>query len=444
MVESSEQAPRVPTSAHFYLVQDAPDRLVVHIPGGGPRTTGLGCFALGVNGLMLVVTLVSTLIALQAEATPWWFIVPVLALFWLVGLVLAWFWVRMRFTRVNVLVQPERVVVEKAFFDRRAMEETGIDAESTVELAEMYRVNEQPVHAIAVSGSDRTIKFGTSLSDQDKRFLVRKIRLVARLDERTEEEWLRFVRDFPGNCVTCGATLPAPQRYAAFVTCEHCGRVHAGSVAPAAEEAEEDSLVFDDLEPSQLPPDSLIEVAGPDPARLELRYPAFGPRGRWLAAGCLAFLSLFVSVALGIAFFVFGGLAGLPLPWDIAGGLLLGVGIPAVVFVAVGRSTAKVVLDRQQLQGTWKTGPLRIKRAMPLPEIRQVLLTRTPDGPADRQDREGTAGAQRRTARGANEVTCVVVSTSRRIPVTSDHSLATCRELAGLIRGRLRKLGCEV
>jgi hypothetical protein len=96
------------------------------------------------------------------------------------------------------------------------------------------------------------------------------------------------------------------------------------------------------------------------------------------------------------------------------------------------------VLDRECLQGTWTLGPLKFRREVPVGEIRQVVLTQNPD--------DESPASRGRRGRGSyrEAVTCVVASDTLRIPLTSNHDLPTVRQLAGIIRGRLRKMGCEV
>lgn len=442
---SRRKSPRIPTSTHLQVVEDAPDRLVVHIPGGGPQARGLGCFAVIWNLFMLCFTSLCVAFSFgQAQGPPWYFILPFLALFWAVGLGMAWFWLRMRFTRHNVLVEPERLVVQKLFFDRKSLEETAIDADSTVELVERYKQNNTPVYAVAVSGADRTIKFGTSLSDQDKRFLVHKIRLVTRLEEPTEEERQRFIRNFPGNCTACGAPLPQPEPNAVFVACQHCGRSHSGEIASAAP-AGEDSVPFDDLAPSNLPPNCGIEVDDTDLQRLILQFPAFAPKWRRVSAGVAGFVALFPAVFFVVIFNMLAIFLGGPFPTlQIAGSLLIGLGLPAAAIIALRRSSVYVELDRERLHCHWKIGPLNFRRELPISEIRQVVLTRKQDDDESLIERRSAKPAIH-IGPPADGLGCVVVSATQRVPLTtSAHEEATSRQVAGLVRARLREFGCHV
>jgi hypothetical protein len=356
---------------------------------------------------------------------------------------MAYFWLRMRFTRHNVLVEPQRVVVQKLFFDRKSLEETAVDAESTVMLAEKYKENDQPVYTISVSGVDRTITFGTSLSDQDKRFLVHKIRRVTRLEEPTEEERQRFIRNFPGNCETCGAPLPQPEPGAAFVACAHCGRSHTGEIASVAP-AGQDSVPFEDLAPSDLPPDSAIEVDDSDMQRLVLRFPAFAPRWQRLMARVAGFVALFPSLFFVFVFNMlitwFGGGQAL----RIAGSVLIGLALPLAAMLALRRCGVYVELDRERLHGYWKIGPFKVRRELPLTEIRQVALTRERDD--DESLVEGRSSPNTiRIGPAPDGLTCVIVSATQRVPLTtSAHDEATSRQVAGLLRGRMREYGCHV
>ncbi len=445
---SRRKSPRVPSATHLQLVEDAPDRLVVHIPGGGPQARGLGCFAVLWNGFMVCFTSVGAGIALgggQGQAPPWYVIIPVVSLFWAIGLGMAYFWVRMRFTRHNVLVEPERIVVQKLFFERKSLEETAMGADSTVELVERYKQNDTPVHAVSVSGVDRTIRFGTSLSDQDKRFLVHKIRLVTRLEEPTPEERERFLRAFPGNCVACGAPLPQPEPGVAFVACQHCGRSHSGEIVSTAPAAE-DAVPFEDLAPSDLPPDSVIAVDDSDLHRLELRFPAYAPKWRAVVAGVAGFIALFPAVFFTVMLNFLAMFLGGPFPGvQIAGSALIGLGFPLAAALAMRRSSVYVALDRERLHGHWQMGPFKFRREMPVGEIRQVVLTRTQDDDDDNLVERRKSAHTIRIGPQADGVECIVVSATQRVPLTtSGNDEATSRQVAGLVRGRLREYGCHV
>ena len=84
-------------------------------------------------------------------------------------------------------------------------------------------------------------------------------------------------------------------------------------------------------------------------------------------------------------------------------------------------------------------------REMPVGEIRQVVLTRTQDDDDDNLVERRKSAHTIRIGPQADGVECIVVSATQRVPLTtSGNDEATSRQVAGLVRGRLREYGCHV
>ena len=171
-------APRRPLRTQLEFVEDSPERLEIHIPNGGPRSRWIGQFALCWNLMTAYATIAlafSDWGSRLAEPGMIAMLTVMGVFFWSVGFATAYIWVRMRFTRFNVWIRSNRIVIHRIFV-RTTVEESRIDANLTVGLDTKYGENDEAVASIKVTGEDRTIKFGIALSDRDKLYFIRRIR----------------------------------------------------------------------------------------------------------------------------------------------------------------------------------------------------------------------------------------------------------------------------
>jgi hypothetical protein len=101
-----------------------------------------------------------------------WFIIPLLLLFWCIGLgllVTALFSVR---GKTLVHVEPGRLAVKKELFGRGWTRIRPLGPEASADLVVAYKQNETPVYACAVRAGSKKVKFGSFLSDAEKAWLV--------------------------------------------------------------------------------------------------------------------------------------------------------------------------------------------------------------------------------------------------------------------------------
>jgi hypothetical protein len=97
------------------------------------------------------------------------------ALFWLAGLALMFTALRQRFLRTTVLLERERLLVERNLFGWKSVAETPLAEASMADLVVAYEENYKPVFAIRLGGVERKIQFGASLEIADKNWLVDQI-----------------------------------------------------------------------------------------------------------------------------------------------------------------------------------------------------------------------------------------------------------------------------
>src|SRR5579872_1935932 len=149
--------PALPSKSKINVVESTGERLVFYIAGGGKNAAALGCFALAWCGFMCVFTPGIGVGMFQAgqNGLPLAFLIAFLALFWAVGLGMAYFWVRMKYERTFLLVERDRIVVQRVLFSRKRTDETLLSPESRAGLVESYQQNEQPVYRVEIQGRDR-------------------------------------------------------------------------------------------------------------------------------------------------------------------------------------------------------------------------------------------------------------------------------------------------
>lgn len=170
--------PAVPDKSKIRVVEATGDRLVLFIPGGGKQAAGIGCFAVFWNGFMTIFTplMVAGLLKDDAGNAPsLWFVVPFLSLFWIIGLGMAYFWVKIKYERTLLLVDRERVAVQKTLLNRKKLVETALADDAKAELVESYQQNDVPVYRIEIRGTPAPARFGTALADEEKDWLVDRV-----------------------------------------------------------------------------------------------------------------------------------------------------------------------------------------------------------------------------------------------------------------------------
>jgi DNA-directed RNA polymerase subunit RPC12/RpoP len=150
-------------------------QLVLFVPPGSSKEVrSIGCFAALWLGFMAVFT---TAAMFGGAMHGVGFIGPALfiALFWAVGLGMAYFWYRGRYGKTYVLVERDRLVVRFVLGKREKIKEYVLNENSQADLVESYKQNERPVYAVAVTTSARPAKFGTFLAMEEKQWIVERI-----------------------------------------------------------------------------------------------------------------------------------------------------------------------------------------------------------------------------------------------------------------------------
>jgi uncharacterized Zn finger protein (UPF0148 family) len=384
-ITSKIPMPALPAGSQIRVVEAAEDRFVLYIPGGGKSATALGCFAVAWNGAMCLFTtiaLAGTLWGKGNDTPPVLGILAFLALFWAVGLAFAWFWLKMKFERTFLLLDRDRLVIQRVLFNRKRIDETHLAPESRAALVESYQQNDDPVYRIEVKGSLRAAKFGTALADSEKDWLVDRINdflgrtgAWALETPPTVEERATAIKNIPGSCKNCGAPLTG-ELVKGAVTCSHCGAVFRsvvtrpeGSIPVAAVEK---------LVPADLPPDGPIQIDEETSDVLQFHYAAgSGSPLRWLVplftvpfslawfSGVFSFIGMawqFPMLPIKILFTAFS------IPFLLVGFIPLAIGVIAV------RGRATVRLTPETLQCRWHAGWIGYTRSLATDAIDRIGL----------------------------------------------------------------------
>lgn len=421
--DPSEPTPPFPGS-RIQVVERSPERLAVYISGGGPNAHALGCFAVMWNGIVLVVSGGFLAAALHPNGPPW-FVFAFLSLFWLIGLWLLYFAIRMKFERTMLLVEPTRAVLQRTLFQRVKTEDTQLTEGTSATLVESYSQNDSPVFAIHIPGVDSTLKIGTALSDREKDWLVERINEV--LGVAPEAEDVPAIRiEFPESCTQCGGSLGPVEGQMTELTCPFCSHVHRGSVRSQQLgcESSEGSVDVASLPTITLEEHSVEQLA------YSMR-PVENSAGRWQIGGFLLFFGglwngIMWTVFFQVANFAGPGIARLGLMLFRIPFIVVGVGVILVALtVLFGRM--RVSLNRRELAATWGVGPFRYTRRLPAEAIDRLAIWPDP------QSGDSGRVRRRRTTKQMGHA-AVAWAGGRWLPLSVLHSDETAKLVNRLVR----------
>ncbi len=415
----------VPAGSRLELIEASPDHLLIYVPAGGQRSRGIGFFALLWNAITGVVF--AGILAAGAKQQDAPLLIPFFGLFWAVGLGMTYWWLRMRFLRMHLLLRRDSLTLQRHLLGRQWMTEALLDEYSSAELIESYKENDNPVYCVAVYGSNRTEKFGTSLSRNEKRWFVATINEFLGVDEPGEQAELSF----PAHCSACGAAInpKALTRSGGSHECNYCGVLVEPHAAASASRTPIANAPIEDVDPLSASFEGL-EVIQSDATALEFQLP-LAPAGRTrrivsLVVFGFGLCGLLVTGAVLSQFLKHGGFAVVALAMALGP---LAVVVP--LSLAVRRGRIHVRLDREETSVRWGLGPLGITRVVPTESIRGVTL----------QSNKMTSSGRQRSA---DIPVCVVLTDRGRFPLTTWHGQTAASTVAGMLRFQLHRWGHDL
>jgi uncharacterized protein YbaR (Trm112 family) len=438
----SQAVAPLPPASQIKVVEEDHDRLVIYIAGGGKTATGLGCFATMWNGFMVIFT------PLMFIQEGWRLdLVAFLGLFWAIGLGIAFIWMKMKYERTFLLLDRDRLVIQRVLFNRKWVQETALAAGSRAVLDSSYQQNDEPVYHIEVQGKSRAAKFGTALSNEEKDWLVDRINdflfvtpvavaSAAAPIGGMSAPGAAATAIVPQSCRKCGAPLTGAVVNGAL-TCTHCGDVYRIEVLLPGRMLEDDRI--ERLEPAGLPADSPIHVDEDSPGVLILTYPATADTPlRWV----LPLILLPISLAwFGGAFAIFGKAWQAPLlleniffvlfsiPFLLAGMIPLGIALVAMR----GRTTVR--LTGQSLTCRWHIGKFGRSTSVATPAIDRVRIANFANVGQNPRVKNRTR------SRTVEWECCMVHAGSQKMLLTILQQEALARQVAALVRTRLEDMG---
>jgi hypothetical protein len=399
-MSGSSSAVPLPPSSRVQIVESNENRQVIFIPEGGKRSKGIGCFALIWNGIVGVVS-TGIILAGGDDEMPLHFVIPFMSLFWLVGLGMLYWWLKMRFTRTTLLLEPKRIVIQRIFLGRKSITETDLNSDSHAALLVAYEENDVPVYTVAIEGVDSTAKFGTRLTREEKEWFVENINSFLNVSSSPSET---------GNL----------------------NRQDADSST---------DIIPEKLSPYDLSEESLITVDESHAERLKFHYLAFPKSGKLKAI--LGFVALFTLIWMSFVFFFFG--LGLNenkkaefqvFEIIVTGMMTLGGFMPIFLIVGVMRSRITIDLNSDRISGRWHFGPMSVKKEFPTASVTRVALTNRLE---KSRRHKNTIEVGPKSLRDLK--VCTVFAGEEFMPLTTFHELATAREISGLLIHRLGEMG---
>lgn len=430
-----------PPGVGIRVVESTTDQLVLSIPSGGKSGRGLGTFALLWNLITLPITTIFLLVpddAWDGGPPPTIMLLLFFGIFWAVGIGMAVAWLKMRFTTTLLAITPGELSVQRILLGRKKMTRTLLDENSQARQEVSYQSNDVNVYRISVVGVDREERFGTRLSQPEKDWLVNTINGFLDPDSTPSSS----SGQAGTYCSDCGCELLEGRDK---LVCPDCGRVFQGNeLSEMARSSAEpvDCEGVDVVAPHEIWPDSPIVIEVDEPDCLRISYP--------FQHGILKFVGCFFTVFSVFWYTVVLGVVGIAIFNLINGkaniGEVLIFGIVGVIFGLIGivplkgalgasRSRVMIEVNRQELLGQFRTGFIKMKRSVSIRSIHAVGLG-TPDWS---EDEGGRTPAQ---LMGQN--VGMVYSSEFNMPVTMGTDVNLDRDVTGLIRYQLNRLGHHI
>lgn len=460
----SQQYSTPPAGVGIQVVESSEKRLVIAIPPGGKRARGIGCFAFAWLAITVPVSAVFLLVDDAnwdgGKAPPLYVMIPFFGIFWAVGIGMLIAWVRMRFTQIYLAVEHEQFAIQKMLFGRKKLLKIPLDNQSRAELVESYRENDRPVYAIQMEGIDKTEKFGTGLSYEEKSWLTTSINRF--LDVESRRSGGSSNGDFlPDYCSDCGSELMIGEEKR---VCPDCGRVYCKESAATDGDAADDGIVSATdglpghrvkilerppaLEPYELPADSRIRIDLDDGETLAFSYGIPIPLIIKVIGG--GFLSIFCLTWYGfMASFIVMALAG-----DEPIGLKIGILAFCSLFLLAGLiplgmlltmffGRARIRMSRETITGSIGFWFLRKKKSVSTASITDVGLASTLMS-SHRMRASRHQRSPRTTSMMAGQRGCVIVSSEFNMPLTMSSDVNFNKQVAGLARFQFERLGVKL
>lgn len=109
---------------------------------------------------------------------PDWMLIPFFGIFWIVGLGMLYVGIRQKWLRQCVAVANGELVLMRELFGHQSEKRLKISDVKSIEQTKFYEQNNKPIHGIEIKASKGKLRFGSSLTPEEKAWLVADLRGV--------------------------------------------------------------------------------------------------------------------------------------------------------------------------------------------------------------------------------------------------------------------------
>ena len=147
------------------------------VPPSG-NSSGMLFFAILWTGFIALWTTLALIGTIQSEDAEG-MIFPLFSLpFWAVGIGMLYFGLRAKFAVHLFLVDSKEFIMVRSFFNRKTRKALQRSTLKWVKKKEFYQQNYTPVYGIEIRGEDGKVRFGTTLTEEEKLWLVADMQRV--------------------------------------------------------------------------------------------------------------------------------------------------------------------------------------------------------------------------------------------------------------------------
>ena len=164
-----------PADTKITRKEPKPGTTAWEVPPSG-RSGGMLAFAILWTGFITVWTSYAVFAA-SDSSDPDSILFPLFSIpFWAIGLGMLYFALRGKYAWHLILIDDRTVVLARSFFKRTTRKSLSRRALTSIDLKEFYQQNYTPVYGIEIRGREGKLRFGTTLTEEEKRWLVADLR----------------------------------------------------------------------------------------------------------------------------------------------------------------------------------------------------------------------------------------------------------------------------
>lgn len=179
----SGQVGSPPRNSRIKQHEPSPGAVAFDVPATG-KSGGLLFFALLWIGATAVGS-VGLLFAIRTQGIDWSdsdlpieFVPLILIVFWAVGLGLLSAGLRAKFSKHLLVLHDKTLICVSEFFGKKKTSSFPFSGITSIAVIEFYRSNYEPVYGVEIRSASKKFRFGTSLDDDEKGWLVAELKAL--------------------------------------------------------------------------------------------------------------------------------------------------------------------------------------------------------------------------------------------------------------------------